>query len=116
MSSIPYPPSVIVSETILIAGSARRAITASGSSGANRYSTIEPTTRASSSPLACFSTSVYRQSCASRARCISRSAVEDADAADSPVVGQPGVHQSVEIHRLMRTVKAADAEMDDARR
>ena len=60
-----YPPSVTVSETIRVAGSAIFSITASGSSGANRYSTIEPITRGSQVPSGSFSTSVYRQSCSS---------------------------------------------------
>ena len=53
-----YPPSVTVSETILMAGSAIRSTTASGSSGASRYSTIEPITRACWLPSGLFSTRV----------------------------------------------------------
>ncbi len=53
-----YPPSVTVSETIRVAGSAMRSITASGSSGANRYSRMDPITRGSSVPSGCFTTRV----------------------------------------------------------
>ena len=35
----------------------------------------------------------------------------DADTADAPVVGEPLLQQAVDVHRLMRAVKAADAEM-----
>src|SRR3954453_12683081 len=48
-------------------------MTASGSSGANRYSTIEPTTRASRPPSACLTTSVYRPSWAAMTSAIRRS-------------------------------------------
>jgi hypothetical protein len=57
-----YPPSVTVRETLRVAGSAILAKTASGSSGARRYSTIEPMTRTSQEPSGCLTTSVYRQS------------------------------------------------------
>ena len=63
----------MVSDTIRVAGSAIRASTASGSSGANRYSTIDPITRGSSVPSGCLITSVYRQSCACITSCIRRS-------------------------------------------
>src|SRR5260370_10726812 len=39
-----------------------------------------------------------------------------AHAADAPVHGGPLTHQPVEVHRLVRTVKAADADMDHADR
>ena len=39
-----------------------------------------------------------------------------ADAADAPVHRQPGVHQTVHVHRLMRAVETAGAEVDDAHR
>ena len=42
-----YPPSVMVSDTIRVEGAAIFSMTASGSSGANRYSTIDPITRGS---------------------------------------------------------------------
>ena len=35
----------------------------------------------------------------------------DADAADAPVLGEPHLQQAVDVHRLVRTVKAADSEM-----
>ena len=60
-----YPPSVTVMDTIRVAGAAIFSITASGSSGANRYSTIDPITRGSQVPSGSLSTSVYRQSWAS---------------------------------------------------
>jgi hypothetical protein len=65
---------VIVSDTIRVCGSAIRASTASGSSGANRYSTIDPITRGSSVPSGCLTTNVYRPSCANIASAIRRSA------------------------------------------
>jgi hypothetical protein len=61
-----YPPSVIVSDTILVEGAAIVSMTASGSSGAYRYRTMDPITRGSYVPSLCLSTSVYRPSCASR--------------------------------------------------
>ena len=62
-----YPPSVIVSETMRIAGSARRAMIAPART--SQKSTIEPTTRAED-PSALRSTTVVSQSCAaSRRRC-----------------------------------------------
>ena len=42
-----YPPSVTVSDTILVDAAAIFSMTASGSSGANRYCTIDPITRGS---------------------------------------------------------------------
>jgi hypothetical protein len=49
---------VTVSVTIRVDSAAIFSTTASGSSGANRYSIIEPMTRASQVPSACFTTSV----------------------------------------------------------
>jgi len=57
-----YPPSVMVSDTILIPGEASFSIAASGSSGANRYSTKDPITRGSQVPSPCLMTRVYRPS------------------------------------------------------
>ena len=57
-----YPPSVTVSETIRVSGSAIFSMTASGSSGASSSSTIEPTTRGSSRPSGCLRTRVYSPS------------------------------------------------------
>ena len=51
-----------VSETIRVAGAAIFSIAASGSSGANRYSMIDPITRASQVPSPCRRTRVYRPS------------------------------------------------------
>ena len=51
-------PSVTVSETIRVAGSAIFSMTASGSSGAYRYCTMDPTIRGSQLPSGAFSTSV----------------------------------------------------------
>ena len=48
--------------------------TASGSSGANRYSRIAPTTRGSSALSGDFTTTVYKPSCAASASRIRRSA------------------------------------------
>ena len=42
-----YPPSVTVSDTIRVDSAAIFSMTASGSSGANRYSTMDPITRGS---------------------------------------------------------------------
>ena len=53
-----YPPSVTVSDTIRVDAAAIFSMTASGSSGANRYSTIDPITRGSYVPSLCLSTSV----------------------------------------------------------
>ena len=53
-----YPPSVTVSETIRMSSEAIFSMTASGSSGANRYSLIEPITRGSRVPSGAFTTSV----------------------------------------------------------
>ena len=61
-----YPPSVMVSEMMRVAGAAIFSMTASGSSGANRYCTIDPMIRGSQVPSPCLRTSVYRPSCASR--------------------------------------------------
>jgi hypothetical protein len=47
-----------VSETIRVDGSAIFSMTASGSSGAYRYCTIDPTMRGSQLPSGAFSTSV----------------------------------------------------------
>jgi len=58
MSSRLYPPSVTVRETMRVVGAAIFSTTASGSSGAKRYSTTEPMTRGSSEPSGCLSTSV----------------------------------------------------------
>jgi hypothetical protein len=49
---------VTVSDTIRVVPAAIFSTTASGSSGASRYSTIEPTTRGSYVPSACLTTSV----------------------------------------------------------
>ena len=51
-----------VSDTIRVAGAAIFSMAASGSSGANRYSTIDPITRASQVPSLCRMTRVYRPS------------------------------------------------------
>ena len=53
-----YPPSVTVSETIRVAGSAIFSMTASGSSGAYKYCTIDPRIRGSQLPSGAFSTRV----------------------------------------------------------
>ena len=53
-----YPPSVMVRDTIFVDSDAIFSITASGSSGANRYSTIDPMTRPWRVPSACLSASV----------------------------------------------------------
>ena len=58
-----YPPSVMVSETILVAGSLMRSRTASGLSGPKRISVMLPITRKSHSPVDDFSTRVYRPDC-----------------------------------------------------
>ena len=63
-----------VSDTIRMAGSAIFSIAASGSSGANRYSTIDPITRGSQVPSPCRRTRVYSPSWAASA---SRIAVLD---------------------------------------
>ncbi len=41
---------------------------------------------------------------------------QQSDTADAPVERLALVHQAVEIHRLVRPMKSADAEMDDADR
>ncbi|SLC39614.1 Uncharacterised protein [Mycobacteroides abscessus subsp. abscessus] len=53
-----YPPSVMVRDTIFVDSDAIFSITASGSSGANKYSTIDPMTRPWRVPSACLSASV----------------------------------------------------------
>ena len=53
-----YPPSVMVSEMMRIAGAAIFSMTASGSSGANRYCTIDPMIRGSQVPSPCLRTRV----------------------------------------------------------
>ena len=58
MSLMLYPPSVIVSDTIRVDSAAIFSMTASGSAGANRYSTIDPITRGSYVPSLCLSTRV----------------------------------------------------------
>ncbi len=62
-------------ETILVDASAIFSMTACGSSGANRYSTIEPTILGSHEPSGSLSTRVYRQSCFCIVCCILRSNV-----------------------------------------
>jgi len=47
MSLTLYPPSVTVSDTIRVGSAAIFSMTASGLSGANRYSTTDPITRGS---------------------------------------------------------------------
>jgi hypothetical protein len=49
---------VTVSDTIRVVSAAIFSTTASGSSGARRYSTIDPTTRGSMAPSGCLTTSV----------------------------------------------------------
>ena len=39
---------------------------------------------------------------------------QHADSADGPVLGGPAVEQAVDVHRLVRPVEPADAEMHDA--
>ena len=49
-----YPPSVIVRDTILVETAAIFSMIASGSSGANRYCTIDPITLGSQVPSLCL--------------------------------------------------------------
>ena len=60
------------------------------------------------------STTVVSQSCSLSFSRIATSGVAHARSDDRPVVIAAGVEEIVEIDRLMRAMKIADAEMNDA--
>ena len=104
-----------VSETIRVAGSAIFSITASGSSGANRY--CDDRADDPRLPAAVRGLQHQRVEAVLGLHRLLHLSVErhHADAADPPVQRLALVHQLVEVHRLVGAVEAADTEVHDAR-
>ena len=108
-----YPPSVTVSETIRTSGAAIFSITASGSSGAYRYSLIEPITRALEAAVRRLDDQRVEPVLGVHHLLHAPVAGHHADPADRPVQRLAVVHQPVQVHRLVRPMEATDPEVHD---